>query len=81
MDLRYEVIKGNHITPLTQNVFLNTPVDAIDPLLGVRQSAKKEFLRTVNNLGQIIVDWLEESATPVSTMVPRGEAAGSSAAS
>ncbi|CAN0287456.1 unnamed protein product, partial [Scytosiphon promiscuus] len=60
MELRYEIIKGNHVTPLTQNVFLDTPVDAIDPLLGVRKGMKKEFLKTVNHLGQILVDWLEE---------------------
>lgn len=65
MELRYEIIKGNHITPLTQNVFLNTPIDSIDPLLGVRQGMKKEFLKTVNHLGQMLVDWLEESAPPV----------------
>lgn len=65
MELRYEIIKGNHVTPLTQNVFLKTPIDAIDPLLGVRQGMKKEFLKTVNHLGQILVDWLEESAPPV----------------
>ncbi|CAM9182146.1 unnamed protein product, partial [Ectocarpus sp. 12 AP-2014] len=65
MELRYEIIKGNHITPLTQNVFLKTPVDSIDPLFGVRQGMKKEFLKTVNHLGQILVDWLEESAPPV----------------
>lgn len=65
MELRYEIIKGNHITPLTQNVFLNTPIDSIDPLLGVRQGMKKEFLKTVNQLGQMLVDWLEESAPPV----------------
>lgn len=77
MELRYEIIKGNHVTPLTQNVFLNTPVDSIDPLLGVRQGMKKEFLKTVNHLGQILVDWLEESAPPV----PPGGAAGSSSSS
>lgn len=70
MDLRYEIIKGNHITPLTQNVFPSTPVDSVDPLLGVRQSVKKEFLRTVNDLGQILVDWLEESSTAVSPPPP-----------
>lgn len=66
MELRYEIIKGSHVTPLTQNVFIDTPVDSVDPLLGVRQSMKKEFLKTVNHLGQILVDWLEESAPPVS---------------
>ncbi|CAM9818220.1 unnamed protein product, partial [Sphacelaria rigidula] len=65
MELRYEIITGNHITPLTQNVFLSTPIDNIDPLYGVRQSMKKEFLKTVNHLGQLLVDWLEESAPPV----------------
>lgn len=65
MELRYEIITGNHVTPLTQNVFPNTPVDSIDPLYGVRKSLKKEFLKTVNHLGQLLVDWLEESAPPV----------------
>lgn len=64
MELRYEIITGSHITPLTQNVFINTPIDSIDPLYGVRQSMKKEFLKTVNHLGQMLVDWLEESTPP-----------------
>lgn len=79
MELRYEIITGNHITPLTQNVFLSTPIDNIDPLYGVRQSMKKEFLKTVNHLGQLLVDWLEESAPPVpppSATVPAEVAAG-----
>lgn len=82
MELRYEIIKGNHITPLTQNVFLNTPVDSIDPLLGVRQGMKKEFLKTVNHLGQILVDWLEESAPPVPPVGPGsgGSSTGAAAA-
>lgn len=78
MELRYEIIKGNHITPLTQNVFVSTPLDSIDPLFGVRQSAKKEFLKTVNHLGQILVDWLEESGAPVS---PTGTGSAASASS
>ncbi|CAM9741006.1 unnamed protein product [Discosporangium mesarthrocarpum] len=65
MDLRYEIITGNHITPLTQNVFLNTPVDSVDPLYGVRKSMKAEFLKTVNFLGQLLVDWLEEGINPI----------------
>lgn len=65
MELRYEIITGNHITPLTQNVFPTTAVDSIDPLYGVRRSVKKEFLKTVNQLGQLLIDWLEESAPPV----------------
>lgn len=78
MELRYEIIKGNHITPLAQNVFLNTPVDSIDPLLGVRQGMKKEFLKTVNQLGQILVDWLEESAPPVPPAAGSGSGGSSS---
>lgn len=81
MELRYEIIKGNHITPLTQNVFLNTPVDSIDPLLGVRQGMKKEFLKTVNHLGQILVDWLEESAPPVPPVGPGSSTSSSGSSS
>lgn len=64
MELRYEVLTGTHVTPLTQNVFPNSPIDSIDPLYGVRLSAKKQFLKTVNQVGQLLVDWLEESASP-----------------
>lgn len=73
MELRYEIITGNHITPLTQNIFPSTPVDSIDPLYGVRQSVKREFLKTVNELGQLIIDWLEESASPVSPPISNVE--------
>jgi hypothetical protein len=68
MDLRYEVMRGSHITPLTQNIFLDTPFDRVDPLLGVRTRARSNFLKTVNSVGILITEWLEEglAKTPIS---------------
>ncbi|CAM9434525.1 unnamed protein product [Chrysoparadoxa australica] len=49
MGLRYEVITGTHVTPLTQNIFLKTPLDRVDPLLPVREGIKGELLKTVGD--------------------------------
>ncbi|CAM9128144.1 unnamed protein product [Phaeothamnion confervicola] len=74
MDLRYEMITGTHVTPLTQDVFLplggagGTPLDALDPLLGVRQSLRADFLKTVDELGRLMVDWCTEAVKPTSYM-------------
>eukprot|EP00638_Chattonella_subsalsa_P003464 CAMPEP_0117758720 /NCGR_PEP_ID=MMETSP0947-20121206/15571_1 /TAXON_ID=44440 /ORGANISM="Chattonella subsalsa, Strain CCMP2191" /LENGTH=449 /DNA_ID=CAMNT_0005579011 /DNA_START=267 /DNA_END=1616 /DNA_ORIENTATION=+ len=60
MDLSSQEITGTHITPLTQNIFLDTPFDEIDPLISTRNELKSNFLQTVDQVSEVLVDWLEE---------------------
>eukprot|EP00611_Tribonema_gayanum_P012246 TRINITY_DN2287_c0_g1_i3.p1 TRINITY_DN2287_c0_g1~~TRINITY_DN2287_c0_g1_i3.p1 ORF type:complete len:206 (-),score=91.80 TRINITY_DN2287_c0_g1_i3:178-711(-) len=73
MDLRYEVLTGNHITPLTQDIF-TPPQPLAGPLpdaCPIRQRARQDFLRTVNDLGQVLVEWLEEGLSMTSAYNPQ----------
>ncbi|CEM24371.1 unnamed protein product [Vitrella brassicaformis CCMP3155] len=60
LEIRKEVIRGTHVTPLTQNIFLDTPFDPIDPLLPIRRVARGNFLRTVEGVQTSITRWLSE---------------------
>ena len=63
MDVRMETIKGSHITPLAQDVFIDPPavVDMLNPLATpVRKYAKDNFLATVRSVQSLLVEWLED---------------------
>jgi len=59
-DLRMETIAGDHITPLTQDVFVQ--LKALDDLdvVGLKQPTREAFLKTVDGTAQLLLDWLEE---------------------
>jgi len=59
-DLRLETIAGDHVTPLTQDVFV--PLKALDDLdvVGLKQPTREAFLQTVDGTAQLLLDWLEE---------------------
>lgn len=59
-DLKTKTITGTHVTPLTQDVFLPTPIDDIDPLMPVRSAARSNFLKTVDGVNIELVEWLGE---------------------
>lgn len=65
VDLR--VIGGTHVTPLTQNVILEPPPLEFDgqalpdPLTGVREQVREDFLRTINEVKTEISEWLSRA--------------------
>mmetsp|Transcript_67566 Transcript_67566/g.186705 ORF Transcript_67566/g.186705 Transcript_67566/m.186705 type:complete len:240 (-) Transcript_67566:494-1213(-) len=59
-DIRLKTITGTHITPLTQDIFVDTPLDSLDPLLPLRSAARENFLNTVGSVKSEIVSWLNE---------------------
>lgn len=69
VDLR--VMTGTHITPLTQNIVLDTPknVPILQPLLDIndaltssaREGVKQNFLKTVNEVKTEILNFLDSS--------------------
>ena len=71
MEVDLRVMTGTHITPLTQNIVLDTPksVPFLQPLLDindaitspVREEVKANFLKTVNQVKSEILTFLESS--------------------
>ena len=61
-----KTMTGTHITPLTQDVFLTTPLDPLDPLSPTRQALRLNFLRTIDETASVLVDWLKSSTPPSS---------------
>lgn len=61
-DVRFEKITGTHVTPLTQDIFVKTPLDSVDPLFSVRDSMRSNYLKTVGSVQDIVLDWLSEVA-------------------
>ena len=75
MDVERRVLRGTHITPLTQNIILDpqdvTPdgplrtftaeIPIPDPLEGLRADIRANFLQTVDDVRAQIVDWLNSS--------------------
>ena len=59
-DIRLETITGTHITPLTQDVFVPTPLDGVDPLMPLRSGIRSNFLQTVDDTQSTILRWLDE---------------------
>ena len=59
-DIRLETIGGDHVTPLTQDIFIPTALDgsALGP--AVRAPLRQNFLRTVDGVTKVLVDWLAE---------------------
>jgi len=53
MDLGYIQVTGTHTTPLTQNIFLQTPLNGVDPV-------KTNFLETVEKTLSLLTEWLDE---------------------
>jgi len=54
-------LKGSHVTPCTQDVFVSTPLDSFDPLLPLRRLARQEVLRPVDDLNKKIVPFLNDA--------------------
>mmetsp|Transcript_142263 Transcript_142263/g.258529 ORF Transcript_142263/g.258529 Transcript_142263/m.258529 type:complete len:523 (-) Transcript_142263:28-1596(-) len=67
MQIDLKVIGGTHVTPLTQNVILEPPPlefdgQAVpDPLTGVREQVRENFLSTINEVKTEISDWLSRA--------------------
>jgi len=64
LDLAMKEVTGTHVTPLTQDIFLRTPLDDVDPLFSVREGAREGFLATVDAVLEELVAWLEEGLRP-----------------
>lgn len=67
MDIRMETVTGTHITPLTQDVFVDPPtiVDVLNPIgPPLRRYAKENFLQTVRTVQEMMGEWLEEGLGP-----------------
>jgi hypothetical protein len=63
MDVRLETVKGTHITPLAQDLFVDPPavLDVLNPLAPpIRKYAQEQFLATVRSVQTLLVEWLEE---------------------
>lgn len=68
MEVELKVIGGTHVTPLTQNVFVDPPAFQFggqfnyqtvpDPLSPLRQQVRDDFLQTVNEVKTLIVQFL-----------------------
>jgi hypothetical protein len=52
IDVETKVMRGTHITPLTQNVLLDPPpeLQLPDPFKDVRAQFRKDFLRTIDEV-------------------------------
>jgi Protein of unknown function (DUF1350) len=71
MEVDLRVMSGTHITPLTQNIILDTPksIPFLQPLIKVndaitfplREEVKNNFLKTVNQVKSEILTFLESS--------------------
>ena len=59
-DIKLETIAGDHVTPLTQDVFvLVKQLDDWD-VAGLKPQARDAFLKTVDGTAQVLLDWLAE---------------------
>jgi hypothetical protein len=71
MEVELSTMTGTHITPLTQNIFLNTPtkipliqpiIDLSEPFVNpVREELRLNFLETVNQVKGEIITFLDSS--------------------
>ena len=72
MEVMLRVLTGTHITPLTQNILLDNPLNTPLPeiLLNnpLRQNLKSNFLRTINDVTEEILSFLETSISPSSAL-------------
>ena len=61
MEVELKILTGSHITPLTQNVFLElSPPEGIPDLLApMRTRIREQFLLTVNDVRDSILQFLE----------------------
>mmetsp|Transcript_89738 Transcript_89738/g.179263 ORF Transcript_89738/g.179263 Transcript_89738/m.179263 type:complete len:481 (+) Transcript_89738:114-1556(+) len=60
-DIRLETISGDHVTPLTQDVFLDTePLKRLPQGAEVQSAARERFLKTVDGTQKVLLDWLAE---------------------
>ena len=58
MEVQLKVLTGTHITPLTQNVFLDPPQGVPDPLEPVRLRVRGDFLKTVDEVRDAVLGFL-----------------------
>lgn len=59
MEVRLKTIGGTHVTPLTQNIIVEPPELSVpDPLNGVRQQVRENFLKTIDEVRTEITDFL-----------------------
>ena len=72
MEVMLRELTGTHITPLTQNILLDDPLNTPLPeiLLNnpLRQNLKTNFLRTINDVTEEILSFLETSISPSSAL-------------
>ena len=71
MTVQLVTMTGQHVTPLTQNIYLDAPknvpivqplVDLNDALISpLRTQLRENFLQTVNQVRDHIIDFLTES--------------------
>jgi len=71
MEVQLVTMTGQHITPLTQNIYLDAPknvplvqplVDFNDALISpLRSQLRDNFLQTVNQVRDHVLDFLRES--------------------
>jgi hypothetical protein len=72
MSVELRKITGTHVTPLTQDILLDLPEDApgalkaMDVLKPQRQQIKQNFLMTVNEVSDIILNFLGQSMVKAS---------------
>jgi hypothetical protein len=69
MEVLLRELKGTHITPLTQNIVVDPPaiIPVPDVILNnpVRQNFKRNFLRTVDEVTEEILSFLDLSISPI----------------
>jgi hypothetical protein len=58
MEVQLKVLTGTHITPLTQNVFIDPPQGLPDPLEPVRTRVRGDFLKTVDEVRDAVLGFL-----------------------
>ncbi len=68
MQVQLKVLQGTHLTPLTQNIILDPPESLLGPgfssfdvLKSLRAETRENFLRTVNDVKNEILGFLEKS--------------------
>lgn len=71
MELRYETLKGSHITPLAQDLYIPPPIASNVNNCAASKAARKSLLATVNELGQLLVEWIEEGISAASSYNPQ----------
>jgi len=64
MQCQMQTISGTHITPLTQNIILEPPVEVplVDSVFKpIRSRLRSDYLKTVDEVKDMILNWLQAS--------------------